>query len=122
MARMRLRRIERQRDLRHLLIEPVKPAVQDRQAEITVDDAMRFYAECRALGHAWRHRGRIEHEAIPLGSHGFLSVCEHCTTERRKFITTTGVQTRYTYPKGYARRGPERLSSLQWRRVLVVTL
>jgi hypothetical protein len=87
----------------------------------TIDELTRRFAQCRSLGHEWRHAGR---EASPYSVPVFLSICDECRTERRVSIPTTGanVQRRYRYPDGYQRKGEDRLSSVQWRRVLIVSL
>jgi len=89
--------------------------------ELSIDEAMRRFAQCRSLGHEWRHAGR---EQTVGGVPCFLSICDECTTERRVWIPTTGanVQRRYKYPDGYQRKGEDKLSSVQWRRVLIVSL
>ena len=90
---------------------------------LTVSEAIRNYAECRALGHSWAHMP-AHNAADSYGAYGFRSQCSHCTTIRTKWITRSGSyrSPTYEYPKDYATRGDERLSGEQWRRVLITNL
>jgi hypothetical protein len=110
---------ERETTRRKSAARPVRPV---RQADVPLgDDNARRFAQCRSLGHEWRHRGR---EAAIDGIPVFVSVCADCGTQRRVYIPLTGanVYRRYIYPDGYQRRGEDRLSSVQWRRVFIVSL
>jgi len=90
-----------------------------------------IFAQCRSLGHEWRHRGPVteDHEevrrphGIVWGTVGLRSQCADCKTDRIKWITRSGeVITRYTYPDGYSLHGDDRLSSQQWRSQFVTRL
>ena len=80
----------------------------------------RVFAQCRSLGHEWRHAsGREVHTwGVVL-----RSVCSDCGTERVKDITSRGElgRTRYTYPEGYSQHGDERLPLQEWRSLFVVS-
>jgi hypothetical protein len=85
------------------------------------DDPLRF-AQCRSLGHEWRHRGTVTDGDTkrPFGAlHGTVglrSQCADCKTERVKWVTRSGeVHTRYEYPDGYSLHGEDRMSPQQWR-------
>lgn len=85
-------------------------------------DPLRF-AQCRSLGHEWRHKGTVDGGATQWGSIGLRSQCSDCKTERTKWVTRSGeVNTRYEYPDGYSRHGEERISPQQWRSSFVLTL
>jgi hypothetical protein len=92
------------------------------QEQRALTDEQRNFAACRVLGHAWQHLGPSGE--IEFGSIGFVSTCSHCGTTRTKWIPRSGgtVKARYRYPKGYATHGDDRLSPVQWRRVLIVSL
>lgn len=98
---------------------------------MTVDAAVGF-AECRSLGHSWKHRGTfgIDDQQLPdgirrpfgwsTGCVGFYSRCLVCQTDRVKWITRSGeVISRYFHPAGYSQHGDDRLTSLEWRRTFV---
>jgi hypothetical protein len=76
------------------------------------------FSPCRGLGHSWQHHpGRREGGVVI-----FESDCTHCTASRTKFLSRMGVivrPARYRYPAGYSQKGDDRLSTLQWRRILV---
>lgn len=89
------------------------------------------YAQCRSLGHEWRHRGPVTEQddnvrrplGITLGTIGLRSQCADCKTLRIKWIARSGeVFTRYTYPDGYSQHGEDRLTSQRWRTVFVERL
>jgi hypothetical protein len=86
------------------------------------------YAQCRSLGHEWRHKGLMDGPNLraPLGMSGSIplrSQCADCKTWRTKWVTRSGeVITRYDYPDGYATHGDERMSSQQWRSTFVSRL
>ena len=95
-------------------------------AVIRPADPHRF-AQCRAMGHEWRHKGTAGPDAsAPLkmyGAAGLVSVCADCKTRRTKWITRSGeVITRYEHPDGYSLHGDDRLSTKQWRSSFVTTL
>jgi hypothetical protein len=87
-------------------------------------DAHHAYAECRVLGHSWRHLppgGALFNGAVV----GLRSQCAHCLTTRTKYLTRSGrgkIYTRYDYPKDYRDTGESKLNPHQWRRVLLVDL
>ena len=81
------------------------------------------YAECRSLGHSWRHNGK------PLGPFsdgvvGLVSKCSECGAERTKWISRSGAlgPNSYRYPENYSQHGDDRLTTVEWRRTFVVTL
>lgn len=91
------------------------------------------FAECRALGHSWRHKRSFGIDETPKGLKrpfgglygmvGRLSICSVCKCERIKWITRSGeVVNRYEHPEGYSRHGDERLSAAGWRRSFVAEL
>lgn len=92
------------------------------------DLALRF-EECRAMGHAWRHRPPIGIDdptnyprpfGLSTGMVGFPSRCSTCTTERVRWISRSGeVTVRYIHPDGYSRHGDDRLTAGEWRRSYV---
>lgn len=94
-----------------------------RRGDPEVTDARRRYAECRVLGHSWRHTGRLR-EAEAFGTYGFESTCDHCTTVRVKYVGVSGttVKARYHYPSEYSQKGEDKLNGTQWRRVLLRSL
>ena len=84
-------------------------------------DPLRF-AQCRSLGHEWRHKGVVTDEdtkrpfGAQFGTVGLRSQCADCKTERTRWITRSGeVHTRYEYPDGYSLHGDDRMSPQQWR-------
>ncbi len=87
------------------------------------------FAECRSMGHTWRHHKPIgiddrTHHRRPFGMStgmvGLPSRCSTCGTERVRWVTRSGeVVTRYEHPDGYSRHGDERLTSAEWRRSYV---
>ena len=98
--------------LRNALVRPANPLL---------------YAQCRAMGHEWRHRGHVgADERRPFNlyeSVGLVSQCADCKTRRVKWITRSGeVMTRYEYPDGYSLHGDDRLTTQQWRSQFVVRL
>lgn len=90
-------------------------------------DPLRF-AQCRSLGHEWRHKGVVAENAraplgISFGTVGLRSQCADCKTDRIKWVTRSGeVITRYEYPDGYSLHGDDRLSPQQWRSSFVVRI
>jgi hypothetical protein len=86
-------------------------AVTDAQTEAA------HYAPCRGLGHTWRHHDPVANGGLVT----WVSVCEYCGAERTKSMSRTGelVPNRYKYPAGYSLTGDARMSTVQWRRVLV---
>jgi hypothetical protein len=89
---------------------------------VRLDDQVRHYAQCRALGHEWQHRGAVEEvgSGVAFGARGLRSVCADCQMERIKWITSSGeVHTRYHQPEGYSQHGDEKLNSRQWRSAFV---
>jgi hypothetical protein len=96
--------------------------VRERQA-----DPLRF-AQCRSLGHEWRHKGVMQDNSkapfgVEFGTVGLRSQCADCKTDRVKWVTRSGeVITRYDYPDGYSRHGEERLTSREWRSNFVVRI
>jgi len=88
-----------------------------------------IFAQCRSLGHEWRHKGKVQDTTkaplgIEFGTIGLVSQCADCTTTRIKWITRSGeVHSRYDYPEGYQRRGEdERRSPQEWRQEFVSQL
>lgn len=90
----------------------------------------RDYAECRSLGHSWKHRGTYGSDdttskfrapfGMQSGCIGYHSQCTVCGTDRVKWITRSGdVISRYTHPDGYSLHGEDRLSPMEWRRTFV---
>lgn len=83
-------------------------------------DPLRF-AQCRSLGHEWRHKGTVHDEnkaplGVSFGTVGLRSQCADCKTDRVKWVTRSGeVHTRYDYPDGYSLHGDDRMSPQQWR-------
>ena len=78
------------------------------------------YAQCRSMGHEWRHRGTAnEHDHAPFsmfGAVGLVSQCSDCKTRRVKWVTRSGeVITRYEHPDGYSLHGDERMTTREWR-------
>ena len=88
---------------------------------------MRF-AQCRSLGHEWRHKGVVTDNSkapygVEFGTVGLRSQCADCKTDRVKWVTRSGlVHTRYEYPEGYSQHGEERLSPQEWRTTFVVRI
>lgn len=93
------------------------------------DQALRF-AECRAMGHSWRHRppigidDRADKHRRPFGMEtgmvGFVSHCGTCTTDRVRWITRSGETiVRYEHPDGYSQHGDDRQTAGEWRRSYV---
>jgi hypothetical protein len=90
------------------------------------------FAECRAMGHTWRHRPPIGIDdatgyrrpfGLSTGMVGFPSHCPTCTTTRLRWVTRSGeVVTRYEHPDGYSRHGDDRLTSGEWRRSYVSSI
>lgn len=81
------------------------------------------YAQCRSLGHGWRHSGKTVGDPS-TGSVGFVSRCPECGTSRTKWITRSGVlgAMSYDHPKNYSRSGDNRLSTREWRATFLVTV
>lgn len=83
-------------------------------------DPLRF-AQCRSLGHEWRHKGVVQDanrapHGVTFGTVGLRSQCADCKTDRVKWVTRSGeVHTRYEYPDGYSLHGDDRMSPQQWR-------
>lgn len=93
------------------------------------------FAECRALGHSWKHRGTFGTDDQPTdkrfsrpfglstGMVGYHSRCPVCRTDRVKWITRSGeVVSRYYHPDGYSQHGDDRLTARGWRSTFVATL
>jgi hypothetical protein len=92
------------------------------------------YAECRSLGHSWKHRGRYGSDdpapdGIPrpfgwrTGCIGIASQCIVCKTRRVKWITRSGeVMSRYDHPEGYSQHGEDKLTAQGWRRSYVSSI
>lgn len=89
------------------------------------------FAQCRTLGHEWRHKGAVSESqdgvripiGITFGTVGLRSMCSDCKTERIKWVSRSGeVVTRYRYPDGYSLHGDDRLSPQRWRSVFVSRL
>lgn len=113
---------------------PATAALRAQPATVTTmapkrDIALRF-EECRAMGHAWRHRPPIGTDdtndsyrrpfGMSTGMVGFPSHCNTCGADRIRWITRSGeVVVRYEHPDGYSRHGDDRLSSGEWRRSYV---
>jgi hypothetical protein len=86
--------------------------------EQRLEPEARQFASCRALGHTWRHQAPISN----LDGVQFVSHCEDCAAERTKTITRSGTyKASYRYQQGYSRHGEETLTTVEWRRVLVVS-
>ena len=87
-----------------------------------------IFAQCRSLGHEWRHKGRVQDNSrapmgIEFGTVGLMSQCADCTTVRIKWITRSGeVHTRYDYAEGYQHRGEDKLTPQEWRSQFVTQL
>lgn len=79
------------------------------------------FAQCRSIGHEWRHNGAAERQ--PWGI-ALRSRCDDCGTERIKRISPQGalMGNTYAYPDGYSRRGDDRLPLQEWRSLFVVSL
>jgi hypothetical protein len=76
------------------------------------------FASCRALGHEWKHQRPFSDGAGVL----FQSDCTVCGTRRDRRITRSGdYKTRYVYAPHYSRHGDDRLTTVQWRQVLVTS-
>ena len=88
-------------------------------AEVDDVEAAAQFASCRGLGHEWKHR---KPAAVADGVL-FSSACAVCGTERSKWISRSGAyrNASYTYPDSYSLHGEHRLSTVQWRQVLVTT-
>jgi hypothetical protein len=87
-----------------------------------LDEQVRNYAQCRALGHEWQHRGPVDEpgSGVAFGARGLRSVCSQCQMERIKWLTRSGeVHARYYQPEGYAQHGEDKLNSRQWRSAFV---
>ena len=90
-------------------------------------DPLRF-AQCRSLGHEWRHKGVMQDNnkapmGVTFGTVGLQSQCADCKTWRVKWVTRSGeVHTRYDYPDGYSLHGEDRMTSQQWRSSFVVRI
>lgn len=97
-------------------------ALAKEAAQLT--ENQRNFAECRVLGHSWVHLGNAGEGAQRFSAYGFVSRCSHCSTLRTKWIVGSGASAKvsYRYPKGYATHGDDRLTGVQWRRVLIVKL
>jgi hypothetical protein len=93
------------------------------------------FAECRSLGHSWKHRGKYGVDDMPAdkritrpfgwstGCVGYHSRCLVCKTDRIKWITRSGeVISRYIHPDGYSQHGEDRLTSMEWRRTFVAVV
>lgn len=85
------------------------------------------FAQCRAMGHEWRHKGPVgKDDKRPLNLYeaaGLVSICPDCKTRRIKWITRSGeVISRYEHPDGYSLHGDDRLTTKEWRSSFVVTL
>jgi hypothetical protein len=106
----------------------VVPKLKEPRVTAARDDLARQYAQCRSLGHTWHHIGWADPTLRrPLGDYNvlaFVSRCEHCQTERTKWVSPQGHRgtTSYAYPDGYSRHGDEALTRDEWRRTWVVTL
>ena len=99
-------------------------------ATMTNTDTAAEFAECRSLGHSWKHRKKIGTDDVSsgfprpfgwdTGCIGYHSRCLVCKTDRVKWITRSGeVVSRYHHPDGYSQHGEDRLSSQEWRRTFV---
>lgn len=93
------------------------------------------YVECRALGHSWRHRGKIgvddpsDKYPRPFGSGtgmiGYISYCGNCKGQRVKWITRSGeVVNRYFPPDGYSLKGEDvyKPTQREWRSTFVASV
>jgi len=91
------------------------------------------YAQCRSLGHEWKHQGFVTDETDPgfrrpmgaeYGSVGYRSQCVYCLTQRIKWLGRRGSlgPTRYFHPDGYERRGEDKLTQEEWRGTWLVSL
>lgn len=92
------------------------------------------FAECRSLGHSWRHKGTFGSDdpgpkgiSRPLGfvtgMVGLHSQCSVCKTSRVKWMTRSGeVISRYAHPDGYSQHGDDKLTSQGWRRSFVARI
>ena len=91
------------------------------------------WAQCRSMGHEWKHKGRITDETDPghsapmgmqYGAAGFRSVCSFCGTERVRWISRSGAlgPMRYIHPDGYSRTGDAKLTQQEWRTNWLVKL
>ena len=86
------------------------------------------YAQCRSLGHEWKHRGFVGDNderrpfGIQAGMVGYRSVCADCKMERIKWVTRSGYLgfTRYYPPPSYSLTGDSKLTNQQWRRTWLV--
>jgi hypothetical protein len=107
-----------------------------RAVPVTIDstnDHGLEWAQCRSMGHEWKHQGRITDETDPghqppvgmqYGSAGFRSVCTECGTERVRWISRSGLlgPMRYNHPDGYSRTGDAKLTGQEWRKTWLVKL
>ena len=90
----------------------------------------RKYAQCRSLGHTWKHRKDpvgADAGSPPSWLHqplGIMSVCTDCGCERIKWIGRSGTlgTTTYRYPEGYQTRGEETVDRQTWRRTWIVSV
>lgn len=104
-----------------MAVQSTAPLDQD------VEKALR-YAECRSLGHEWKHKGFVTDEdrkrpfGIVTGMVGHRSLCTQCKTERVKWMPRSGAIgfTRYYHPDGYSLTGEARLTTTEWRRTWLV--
>lgn len=91
------------------------------------------YADCRALGHAWKHRKQpigIDEQhrfrrpwSAETGMIGYVSTCSQCKAHRVKWLTRSGeIVNRYEYPEGYQQTGDDVMSPRAWRTSFVASL
>lgn len=84
-----------------------------------------LYAQCRSMGHEWRHKGTVgKDDRRPFNMYdsvGMVSQCSDCKTRRVKWITRSGeVITRYEHPDGYSLHGDDKLTTREWRSTFVI--
>jgi hypothetical protein len=99
------------------------PRRASQPADRASEELHAHYSECRALGHDWQHIGTPEHAggAPAQGVYAFASRCRHCSTERVKWFTRSGLSAggRYRYADGYQSRGEGKLERGDWGKLFI---
>ncbi len=80
------------------------------------------HAECRSLGHQWKHDKRAERvDGVVV----ITSTCSSCTTVRKKHIFRRTGETyyvNYSYPATYPAVGDQKRAPAEWRQMYVSEL